>query len=261
MAIQVRKFNVGKDAAIDRINRFFQERGLKPANIVDIGVVDRGRDANEYFVTFEDITAPFLVTTLPADGDTNVGVGTPVIAIFSEAIQNVTTSDIEIVNVTDSITIAPSLFSIDNTGASNDKGEIRIVDEGYMEANKVFRITFKTSITDLAGNALAEQESILIGTVVVSADLEFDGGRISSFTKSDGIHSAIVTPTRLSFGEDTLLHLTLRAPDTTEFFHGLNIHYEALVSPSGSFRAIIENTGVLPTGTALDWRALNGLLS
>ncbi len=260
MAIQVRQFNVGKDAALDRINRFFQERGLKPANIVDISVEERGRDQSIYIVTYEDTTSPFIEFTIPNDGDNGVGIGTPIIVIFSEAIQNVTTSDIEITNLTDSTVISTSLYTIDNTGASNDNGEIRIEDNGYMVANKVYRIVFKTSITDLAGNALAEQESILIGTAVVADNLSFDGGRVTSFSESGGIHSAVVTPARITMTDDTNLQLTIRAPDTTEYPSPLTAHYEYLTSPAGSFRAIIENTGMLPAGTSLDWLAVNGLI-
>lgn len=265
MAIQVRQFSVGKDTDLSRINRFFQEAGLKPANIISVELVEQGRDRATLIVTYEDITAPFLVVTLPADGDTNVSVGAPIIAIFSEAIQNVTTSDISIRDVTNGSDISTALYSIDNTGASLDRGEIRIVDEGYMAANVVYRITFKTSIKDLAGNALAEQESILIATSVVASDLSFDSGKISSFTLDTSLgnnrYEAIVTPSRISYSsDDTSLSLSLSVPEDTSI-NPFDLYHERIASPTGSFKSVIASTGILPTGSIeVVWTAISGLL-
>lgn len=264
MAIQVRQFSVGKDTDLSRINRFFQEAGLKPANIISIELVEQGRDRATLIVTYEDITAPRLLLTLPADGDTNVAVGTPIIAIFSEAIQNVTTADIAIRDVTNGSDISTALYSIDNTGASLDRGEIRIVDEGYMTANVIYRITFKTSIKDLAGNALAEQESILLGLSVVASNLSFDGGEISAFTLNTALgnnrYEAIVTPSRVSYSDSSILHLDLRAPEDT-FLNEFQIFHEQIASPTGSFRSVIQASGTLPTGDiSLVWSIIEGLL-
>jgi len=265
VAVVVRRFRVGKDQSLDDINTFLLEQGLRPANVLSVSVTQQGKDNLTYFITYEDTTSPFLLYTIPATGEDGVPPQTPIIAVFSEPIQNVTVADVEIVDVIDNSIIATSAYTIDNTGAGNAQGTIQIVDTGnYQVSGRVYRVTFKISIQDLNGNPLETAESISFGVATTVADLTFDGGRIENFANpSAGRWTALVVPARVPFTNLTLVQLTLRAPEDTEL-KGYTTHYEAVVSPTGTFRAVIEATGLLnptlPIDTFLDWTAFEGLL-
>jgi hypothetical protein len=269
MAIVVRKFAVGKDADLGPLNRFLTENGIKQANVLHVEVVQLGRDRAEYVLTYQDVTAPFLVMTIPADGDSQIGEGTTIVATFSEPLTLVTVDDIEITNVTDGTTVSTSDYTIDNTDVAAQRGTIRIIDSGsYITAGKAYRITFKTSITDLAGNPLSTTEDVLLGAATTFTDLTVDGGKVlaAGFANpSLNRWTATVTPTRLTFSDSTLLELAFRG-GTDEEFDGFNVHAE---QTGASFVVVIEHgnrlitpepTGVLPTGARVDWTALNGLL-
>jgi len=269
MAIVVRKFNVGKDADLGPLNRFLTENGIKQANVLHVDLIQLGRDRVEYVLTYQDITAPFLVMTVPADGDSQIGEGTTIVATFSEALTLVTVDDILITNVTDSVTVASSEYTIDNTDVAATRGTIRIIDSGgYLESGKAYRITFKTSITDLAGNPLTAVEDIIVGVATTFTDLTLDGGKVlaAGFANpSLNRWTATVTPTRLTFSDSSLLEIAFRGA-TDEEFDGFNVHTEqsgssfVVVLEHGNRLITPEPTGILPTGLRIDWKATNGLL-
>lgn len=269
MAIVVRKFAVGKDADLGPLNRFLTENNLKQANVLHVAVVQLGRDRAEYVLTYQDVTAPFLVLTTPADGDSQVGEGTTLVATFSEPLTLVTVDDITITNITDGTTIATSQYTIDNTDVAATRGTIRIVDSGsYLTAGKSYRITFKTSIKDLAGNPLGTAEDVIIGVATTFTDLTFDGGKVlaSAFANpSLNRWTATVTPTRLTFSDSTLLELAFRGA-TNDELDGFNVHAEqtgasfVLVVEHGNRLDLPQPTGVMPTGLRVDWVATAGLI-
>jgi hypothetical protein len=275
MAIRVAKFQIGKDRKLEDLNRFLSEQGLRSANILHVQVSQLGRDRVEYILTYEDNTNPFVVLTIPSDGDTTVGPGATITAIFSEPIQNISVTDIEIFNLTTSTVVPTSHYLVDNSDAADiPRGIIRIQDAGapssqYLLDQNAYRITFKTTIKDLAGNNMEEAHDIIIAISRGLNAITLDGGRVSAFTNpSLNRWEAIVTPVRISFGELTDLQLSMRGDEGSEF-DAFNVHYEPLVAPSGSFRIVLEHgnrlitpepTGILPSGMAIDWLAANGLL-
>jgi len=270
MAIVVRKFAVGKDADLGPLNRFLSENGLRQANVLHVDLVQLGRDRVEYVLTYTDTTAPFLVLTSPADGDSQIGEGTTVVATFSEPLNLVTVDDVAITDMNAGTLVATNLYTIDNTDVAASRGTIRILDSGgYLESGKSYRITFKTSITDLAGNPLDKVTDVILGVATTFSDLTFDGGQVlaSEFTNpSLNRWTATVTPTRLTFSDLTLLSLAFRGA-TDDELDGFNVHAE---QTGASFVLILEHgnrltsgpepTGILPTGARIDWLATQGLL-
>jgi len=269
MAIQIRKFEIGKDRALEDVNRFLNNQGLRVADIVDVNIASQIVKTT-LTIMFEDSSAPRVIQTIPPQGDPSVAPGTTVVVIFSEPIQNVTTADVSIRNLTDAVDVPDTAYTIDNSEASANQGVIRILDTpGYLIDQKAFRITLETSIQDLAGNNLEDPFDLVFGANVGAGALTFDGGRESSFSNpSLNRFETSVTPTTITFSAATLMELTMRSPSGGDL-DGFNAHYEELVAPSGTFRIVVEHgnhlsvpepTAVLPTGFEVDWLALNGLL-
>jgi hypothetical protein len=269
MAIRVRKFEIGKDRALDDVNRFLSNAGLRSADIIDTNLASQ-IDKTTLTIIYEDSSAPRVLQTIPSQGDPTVAPGTSVVVIFSEPIQNVTTADISIRNLTDAVDVSDTSYTIDNSEASANQGVIRILDTpGFLVDQKAFRITLLTSIQDLAGNNMEEPYDLVFGASVGAGALTFDGGQESSFSNpSLNRWETSVTPTTVTFSAATLLQLTMQGPDGMDA-DGFNIHYEPLVSPTGTFRIVVEHgnhlsvpepTAVLPTGFEVDWLAVNGLL-
>lgn len=268
MAIQVRKFEIGKDRALDDVNRFLTNRGLRTADIIDVNIASQV-DKTTLTIMFEDSSAPRVIQTIPSQGDPTVAPGTTVVVIFSEPIQNVTTADISIRNLTDAVDVPDTSYTIDNSEASANQGVIRILDTpGYLIDQKAFRITLEVTIQDLAGNNMEQPFDLVFGANVGAGALTFDGGRESSFANpSLNRWETSVTPTTISFTTASNLQLTMLGPDGMDA-DGFNVHGEPLISPSGSFRIVVEHgnhlstpepTAVLPTGFEVDWLAVNGL--
>lgn len=267
MAIRLRKFEIGKDRDLSDINRFLINQGLRVADIVDVSIASQ-IDKTTLTVMYEDSSAPRVSQTIPGQGSDSVAPGTSVVVIFSEPVQNLSTADITITNLTDATAVSDTLYTIDNAEASN--GVVRILDTpGYLIDTKAFRITLETSIQDIAGNNLETAFDLVFGSSIGAGALTFDGGRESSFSNpSLNRWATSVTPAKLSFSSSTSLELTMRGLDGSEY-DGFNIHYEPLVSPTGTFRIVVEHgnrlvtpepTGILPTGFEVDWVAINGLI-
>jgi hypothetical protein len=269
MAIRVTKFPVGKGFSLDNLNRTLLDLGLRASNVLNASAVQLGTDQVDLVLTYDDTTAPFVVATIPSDGE-QIAPGGEVIVIFSEPIQAVTVSDIEIFNITDSVTISTSLYAIDNSQAGDRKGVIRIQDTGgFLVDQKAYRYSLLTTIKDTSGNTMLEPYDLLITVSRSGAVLSFDGGRVSSFTNPNlNRWEAQITPTRITLSELTNVQLTPNtSPDGDA--DGFNVHYERLISPSGALRIVVEHgnrlilpepTGILPSGYAVDYLMVNGLM-
>lgn len=267
MALKIQKFEIGKDRDLSDINRFLINRGLRVADIVDVSIASQ-IDKTTLTVMYEDSSAPRVTQTIPGQGAGSVAPGTSVVVIFSEPVQNLTTADITITNLTDSTSVSDTLYTIDNAEASN--GVIRILDlPGYLIDTKAFRITLETSIQDIAGNNLENAFDLVFESSIGAGALTFDGGRASTFNNPTlNRWTTSVTPAKLSFSASTALELTMRGLDGSDY-DGFNIHYEPQVTPTGTFRIVVEHgnhlvvpepTGILPTGFEVDWVAINGLI-
>jgi len=268
MAIRIRRFTIGKGSNLDPINRFYLEEGIRSADVLHVNISELGRDRVEYVITYEDSTAPRVIATFPTDGQRGVAPGTTVLAIFSESIQSLTSADIEIFNITDMVTVPSIDYTIDSSLAGERRGVIQIIDSGgYLLNQKTYRITFKTSIQDLAGNNMEEPFDLIFTASTSLADLDFDGSNVGapSFANpSLNRWEVIVTPARLTITDDTVFQLTMRA-DTGDETAGFNPKIERT---GASFKIVLEHdfvnqvpepTAVLPTGLSVEWLAANGL--
>lgn len=268
MALQVRRFDLGKGSSLDAINRFLREEEIRRDDVLQVDINQLGKDRAEYLLLIRDSRAPFIVATLPADGETGVGPGTTIVAIFSEPIQPVASGDIEIFNITDNVLVPAVDYTINNAQVGQSRGILRIEDSGgYQLDGKVYRITFKTTIKDLDGNTMEEAVDVIFTVSTSQSALDFDGGIISaaSFTNpSLNRWEVIVTPVRLTLTPSTLIELTIQGSSGEEIA-GFNPHVEKL---GASFRIAIDHdfvnqvpepTGILPTGLGIQWLATKGL--
>jgi hypothetical protein len=161
---------VGKGRSLDDLNRYLTEQGIRAANVINTQVQTRGRDSLSYYLTYDDNTAPFILTTFPGIGSTNVGLATTIVAVFSEAIQAPSSADIEIYDVTSAAIISTSLYTIDTTLVGQTQGIVRILDTGnYLVAGRVYRVTFQSTIRDVAGNTMLEDYLLTFSTGVTQA--------------------------------------------------------------------------------------------
>lgn len=269
MALQVRRFETGKGASLDAINRFLLEQGIREADVLKTNINHLGPDKTEYFILLRDSSAPFIVATFPTDGQTGVGPGTTILAIFSERIQAVGSGDIEVFNITDNVVVPAVDYTIDNTQvASQTRAVLRIEDSGdYQEDGKVYRVTFKTTIRDLAGNTMEEPFDLIFTVSTSQAALDFDAGIVPAAGFANPALNrweAIVTPIRLTLTPATQVQLTFQG-DSGEVIAGFHPHVEKL---GASFRIAIDHdftnqvpepTAILPTGLGVQWTAIKGL--
>ncbi|NIQ78491.1 MAG: hypothetical protein GTN93_10435, partial [Anaerolineae bacterium] len=266
MAIVVKKFSIGKNRTLDELNRFFLENELRTANIISVEVQTLSSDTTDYILTYEDTTAPFVFSTNPTQGQSGVSEGATITIIFSEPIQTVTNSDVEITNLSDSVVVSTTRYILDNSGIGDDQGTLRIVDSGgtppYLEAGKAYRVSLKTTIVDLAGNPLETEFNLFFGVGTTLVNLTFDGGTECVFSNpSLNRWETTVTPSTISFTNETIVQLTLKGQTGAEL-DGFNLHYEPIAAPTGTFRIVLEHgnrlqtpepTGILPPGTCVDW--------
>jgi len=167
--IKVRKFRAGKEARLEVIDRFYRDQGLNSATLLDVATTQLGPDRVEYVITYDDTTAPTVVTTFPSNGATAIGLGSTLILVFSKPMTNLSVADVTIYDVTNSTTIATSKYTINNTNADNPNGLIRVVDSGsYQVSNTLYRVTLNTTITDSSGNPLASAYVFHFTTVSTS---------------------------------------------------------------------------------------------
>jgi hypothetical protein len=268
MALSVRRFDLGKGSSLDAVNRFLREEEIRRDDVLQVNINQLGKDHAEYLLLIRDSRAPFIVATLPADGETGVGPGTTLVAIFSEPIQPVVSGDVEIFNITDNVLVSAVNYTIDNAQVGQSRGVLRIADTGgYQIDGKVYRVTYKTTIKDLDGNSMEEAVDVIFTVSVALSSLDFDGGIVSalSFTNpSLNRWEVLVTPVRLTLTPSTLIELTFQGNSGDELT-SFTPHVEKL---GASFRIVLEHdfkdqvpepTGILPTGIGIQWLAVKGL--
>lgn len=267
MAIRVDKFDLGKGTSLKELNRQLLENKVRSADIISVVANPLGTDKGEYIVMREDSSAPRVIATIPTDGS-NVAPGTSLIVIFSEPMQTIFKGDIEIFDINGAALIDEADFTLDNTLIGQSRGVLVIEDSGgYQENGKVYRVTIKTTVSDLDGNLMEEPYDFIFTVNTSQASLDFDGGivPISSFSSPYlNRWEVLVTPVRLSLTPSTLVELTFEGPSGVEIAE-LNLHVEKL---GASFRIAIDHdyqnqvpepTGILPTGISVQWKATKGL--
>lgn len=116
-----------------------------------------GSDDMTVTVSAGDVTAPTVSSVTPANGSTGVALAIHPTATFSEALASGT------VNTTN-VTLTQGVTNIPITvGLSTNV--ITITPNSALDSNKVYTVTLKTGIQDLAGNALATQYTYSFTTV------------------------------------------------------------------------------------------------
>lgn len=274
MPVRVRRFAIGKGSDLDPINRFYREEGVRDVDVLHVQMSNLGKDRVEYVVTYVDSGAPRVIATFPLEGQRGVAPGSTLLFVFSEPIQPLVSSDLEIRNLTTSTVVPPSEFTIVNTDVGLDRGQLRIEDPSggtgpnYLLNNNTYQVTLKTTIQDLDGNTM-EEAFILVFTASTSlADLEFDGDRVAAGALTPTILNeweVTVTPSRLSLDADSQIHLSLRDDTGGDDLAGFTPSSQRT---GASFKIILEHdnkllvpepTAVLPTGIQVEWTVINGL--
>jgi len=114
-----------------------------------------------------DTTAPTVVSTSPADGASDVAVGTTVTATFSEAMKasTITTSSFTLDGVAGSVSYNSGTYTATFTPSA------------HLSYNTTYTANLSTAITDAAGNPLASAYSWSFDTIetVVPGDATGDG--------------------------------------------------------------------------------------
>ncbi len=166
MALKVQRFDIGKDTTVVPINRFLKRTGLRSSNIISTQVTKLGRDRSILVITYDDTTTPFVVTSFPGQGASNVATGTTLTFVFSEPIQPPISSDVTVYDVTADATVDSSDYTIDTSDVGDEDGGIlRITDSGgYLAAGKIYRVTLLSTIRDEEGNRMAENFVLTFST-------------------------------------------------------------------------------------------------
>jgi hypothetical protein len=99
------------------------------------------------FTTVPDTTPPTVMSTAPANNDTNVAVGSTIVVVFDEPVANVDTTSFA---VTDAGTPIAGTITASGGGTT-----YTFTPTATLPAATVITVTLSTAITDLAANPLA----------------------------------------------------------------------------------------------------------
>lgn len=211
MALKIERFEVGKDTTVVPINRFLRRTGLRRANIISTALSKLGRDRSILVITYDDDTNPYVVTTFPGNGATDVATGTTVVIKFSEPIQPPTTADVEIYDETTDAAVSSTSYTLDTSDADRDTGGIlRIVDSGsYLVAGRIYTITLKSTIRDEAGNRMSDNYSFTFSTVpdpTIGTDPEHALGQRALMTSGN---RELIMTTKGKYTSEPVLSVTI----------------------------------------------------
>lgn len=252
MAVRTERFKYSKDFPVDEINRFFEDNAIDRTQIIATGVVQLSTNSMAYFVTYEDVIAPYVVGISPPDGASSVIISTPIIIQFSEALKS---------------PVGPTDFSLTRDGADVDltglvslAGSVVTIAAGAIDGTygASYVLTVKTSIKDLNGNPMAQPKVTSWVTQSSTSSLVQKAGRVApSNTDIANGYSNVVFST--SMPNDAY-----RLSDPS-FHHSVlfPIGWPSGVTPfritnkvAAGFR--INFDAPFPTGAAVEWLALWG---
>lgn len=159
-----------------------------------------------------DTTAPTFTSSIPINGATGVQVGSAITLAFSEAIlaSSATSSTIALKD-SNNQAVATSISFIDTQ-------TIKLTPSANLSTGTVYTLTITTGVADLAGNALASNQTISFttvnstptannftyGTAIGSSAKTFDWKTLSSATDSDGNALSAVVKTQGTRGTTTI---------------------------------------------------------
>ena len=149
MAIRTVKFELPKEVPIERINQFFVDTRIDRTQILNIAVIQKTPNTSVFMLTYEDIAAPYVLGTSPANGADGIPTGIDIIIQFSEPVQAVVPADVEVTR--NGVVISP-LPALDIT-TSGSKVTLKNVVSTVYGANYV--VTLNTTIKDLVGNPMS----------------------------------------------------------------------------------------------------------
>jgi hypothetical protein len=252
VAVRTERFKYSKDFSVDEINRFFEDNRIDRTQIIATGVVQLSTNSMAYFVTYEDVIAPYVVGTSPSDGASNVVLSSSIIIQFSESIQAAAAADFELTKngvpvslAGATISTSGSVVTISGTGINEDYGASYV-------------LTIKTSIKDANGNPMAAPYVVSWVTQASTSTQVQKAGRVTP-TGPDitsgysAISFASAMPNDAYRVPCPGFHHTAPWPTGTPF-GAIPLRISNKVS--GGFR--INFDAPFPSGAALEWFAIWG---
>lgn len=186
MAIRTVKFELSKDISVNAINEFFRANSLDQTQVLNMGVVQKGDNTATILITYEDITAPYVVSTFPENGFSNVPVSTDIVIQMSEQVDtvqwlNTAATDIEIRK--NGALLDPTLLipagAVTPAGGSWPSSAFTIENAVGTDTAAVYQVTLKTTIEDVLGNTMEVPYVFVFTTVSGSTGMVFKQGRLT----------------------------------------------------------------------------------
>jgi hypothetical protein len=180
MAIKTEKFQLGKEVSTKEINEFFRASRLDRTQVLHVGVIQKAPNVATYLITYEDVTAPYVVATSPDNGFVEVPVNSDIVIQMSEQVAQVNwtagaDTDVEVRkngSLVSPGTVVPSGGSWPSSGFT-----LQNAVDGDNNAN--YQVTLKTTIQDTLGNTMTVAYVFTFTTVGQVSGMSFKQGRLT----------------------------------------------------------------------------------
>lgn len=184
MAIRTEKFELGKEVSVKAINEFFRVNRLDRTQVLSVGVVQKSQNAAVYLVTYEDVKAPYVVSTSPGNGFTDVPLISDIVILMSEAVTtvqwtNTSSTDIEVRRdgvLVDPVAEGGSVTPLAGSWPSSGFSINNAIDD---TAGAVYQVTLKTTIADSNGNTMELPYVFIFTAIGQLAGMTFKSGRLT----------------------------------------------------------------------------------
>lgn len=172
MSVNIRKFELGKEVPIERVRQFYEAARLDRTQVLDVSVIQKTPNAAVYLLTYEDVMAPYVVGTSPANGATGIPTNSNIIIQFSEAVQNIVPADVEVLK--NGVPVVLGAGDITTAGAV-----VTISSAVDATPNANYVVTLKTTIKDVVGNTMEYPYVFSFTTATQLAGLAFKADHIT----------------------------------------------------------------------------------
>lgn len=261
MSIKTVKFQLGKEISVKEINEFFRTAGLDRTQIIHAALIQKSPNTAAYLITYEDITAPYVVGTFPENGFTNVPLSSDVVVQMSEQVDTVqwtngASTDIEVRK--NGTLVDPSVVggSVTPSAGSWPSSGFTIQNAVDDTANAVYQITLKTTIEDTLGNTMQVPHVFAFTAVDEVSGISFKQGRITPTVAQIGSGFVDLTfdndfPTANWRLSDSF-HSSSALPDPT----GCPLRWDPATKTKSGQRVYFDFP--FPTGAMIEWLAMYG---
>lgn len=173
MAIIAKRFDLGKNQVLDEIQSFFRSRQLDRSQIILAETVQVALGNSAFVLVYEDVSPPSVSGTSPANGASNVPVGSTIFVAMSEPIQD-PTSEITITKAGSPI----AGYTVTPAGGSWPASQFTITNAIDSTYNTLYTVILGEDILDVVGHAMGEAYLFTFTTANQAAGMIFREGSV-----------------------------------------------------------------------------------